>query len=89
MPDRPKKVAGGPLPVVYESPEAIEGRRFYKRRPPPKHPEYRTAEKLCRSTSGDIVCRDGYLWQLTYSEMGPPDQRDCIGPCKYCRPGEK
>ncbi len=33
---------------------------------------------------GDIVCRDGQLWGLTYSEMGPPDSRQCIGPCPQC-----
>lgn len=30
---------------------------------------------------GDIVCRNGLLWQLTYSECAPPDQRQCIGEC--------
>jgi len=35
-------------------------------------------------TIGDVVCRDGLLWALTYSEMGPPDQRQVIGDCPHC-----
>lgn len=35
---------------------------------------------------GEIVCRDGYLWALTYSEMGPPDSRQNEGPCRHCNP---
>lgn len=37
---------------------------------------------------GDIVCRDGQLWALTYSEMGPPDSRQNEGPCPHCKPEE-
>jgi hypothetical protein len=36
---------------------------------------------------GDVVCRDGVLWALTYSEMGPPDQRQAIGDCEHCASG--
>lgn len=32
---------------------------------------------------GDIVCRDGLLWGLTYSECAPPDQRQCLGECEH------
>lgn len=32
---------------------------------------------------GDIVCRGGQLWQLTYSECAPPGQRQCIGECDH------
>lgn len=28
------------------------------------------------------------LWELTYSEMGPPDQRQCIGECPECHDWE-
>jgi len=31
---------------------------------------------------GDLVCRDGMLWGLTYSEMAPPDSRQCMGECE-------
>jgi hypothetical protein len=34
---------------------------------------------------GDVVCREGVLWGLTYSEMGPPDSRSAIGDCSCCR----
>ena len=37
-----------------------------------------------RKQYGEVVCRDGLLWALTYSEMGPPDQRQATGPCPYC-----
>ena len=33
---------------------------------------------------GDTICVDGTLWELTYSEMGPPDSRQNAGPCPYC-----
>lgn len=33
---------------------------------------------------GETVCRKGKLWTLSYSEMGPPDQRQCVGPCPKC-----
>ena len=33
---------------------------------------------------GDIVCRNGVLWALTYSEMGPPDSRQWFGECADC-----
>lgn len=33
---------------------------------------------------GEIVCRDGVLWALTYSEMGPPDSRQWFGICPHC-----
>lgn len=32
---------------------------------------------------GETVCRNGLLWSLTYSEMGPPDQRQCVGECGW------
>jgi len=38
---------------------------------------------------GDVICEDGKLWVLTYSEMGPPDSRQSNGPCPYCRPEKK
>ena len=34
---------------------------------------------------GDIICIDGMLWGLTYSEMAPPDSRQALGPCDYCK----
>jgi hypothetical protein len=34
---------------------------------------------------GDIICIDGALWALTYSEMGPPDSRQYFGECEYCK----
>lgn len=33
---------------------------------------------------GDTICVDGTLWELTYSEMGPPDSRQNAGPCPWC-----
>jgi hypothetical protein len=33
---------------------------------------------------GDIICIDGTLWGLTYSECAPPDQRQALGPCEHC-----
>lgn len=33
---------------------------------------------------GDIVCRDGVLMALVYSEMAPPDSRMAIDTCYYC-----
>lgn len=33
---------------------------------------------------GDIICIDGTLWGLTYSECAPPDQRQALGPCDHC-----
>jgi hypothetical protein len=37
---------------------------------------------------GERVCRGGYLWELTYSEMAPPDQRQNTGiPCPSCSSG--
>lgn len=35
---------------------------------------------------GETVCRNGVLWELTYSEMGPPDQRQVVGDCPHCQP---
>lgn len=32
---------------------------------------------------GEIVCKDGLLWALTYSEMASPDSRQCIGDCDW------
>lgn len=43
---------------------------------------------LARS-HGETICKDGYLWQLTYSEMGPPGSRQNSGPCPFCRPNEE
>lgn len=37
---------------------------------------------------GDIICIDGTLWGLTYSDCAPPDQRQSLGPCDYCRDRE-
>jgi hypothetical protein len=37
---------------------------------------------------GDIVCKDGQLWALTYSEMAPPDSRQYDGECPHCRPAK-
>lgn len=34
---------------------------------------------------GDIVCRDGTLWALTYSECAPPDSRQAIDDCPHCK----
>lgn len=34
---------------------------------------------------GDIICIDGTLWGLTYSECAPPDQRQALGPCDHCK----
>lgn len=34
---------------------------------------------------GDVICIDGTLWGLTYSECAPPDQRQNLGACEYCR----
>ena len=42
------------------------------------------AECRDRAQHGDVICEDGLLWQLSYSEMGPPDQRQCIGECPTC-----
>lgn len=36
---------------------------------------------------GEVICRDGRLWALTYSEMGPPGSRCCVGECDW--PGHK
>ena len=43
-------------------------------------------QKRCpwNSVYGELVCRDGYIWALTYSETAPPDQRQNIGPCSFC-----
>ena len=38
---------------------------------------------------GATICKDGYLWKLTYSEMGPPGSRQNAGPCPFCRPNEE
>jgi hypothetical protein len=36
---------------------------------------------------GDRICIDGYLWELTYSEMGPPGSRQATGvKCPECHP---
>jgi hypothetical protein len=34
---------------------------------------------------GDIICIDGQLWALTYSEMAPPDSRQTWGECQWCK----
>ena len=34
---------------------------------------------------GEIVCRDGVLWALTWSEMAPPDSRQAIDDCPHCK----
>ena len=39
-----------------------------------------------RTKHGETICIDGQLWTLTYSEMGPPDSRQNIGPCPHCKP---
>lgn len=43
-------------------------------------------EKSCpwATRHGERICEDGYLWDLTYSEMGPPDSRQIHGPCPFC-----
>ena len=33
---------------------------------------------------GEFVCRDGVLWALSYSEMGPPGQRQAWDDCPHC-----
>lgn len=33
---------------------------------------------------GDTICIGGQLWELTYSEMGPPDSRQSAGECPHC-----
>lgn len=33
---------------------------------------------------GDVVCKGGVLWGLTYSDMGPPDSRQRMGNCPFC-----
>ncbi len=40
---------------------------------------------------GDQVCINGWMWELTYSEMGPPDSRQNTGiRCSLCnKHGEK
>jgi len=35
-------------------------------------------------THGDIVCRDGVLMAMTFSEMGPTESRVAIDECYYC-----
>lgn len=32
----------------------------------------------------DVVCINGQLWELTYSDCAPPDQRQPGGACPYC-----
>jgi hypothetical protein len=41
------------------------------------------------TTYGNIICKDGELWALTYSEMGPPDSRQSCGECEYCAKAKK
>jgi len=37
------------------------------------------------SKFGDTICANGYLWELTYSEMGPPNSRQNTGlKCPIC-----
>lgn len=39
------------------------------------------------SKYGELICIDGWLWGLTYSEMGPPDSRQSTGiRCPTCNP---
>ena len=39
---------------------------------------------------GDQVCIGGWMWELTYSEMGPPDSRQNTGNrCPLCNPEPK
>lgn len=39
---------------------------------------------------GDRVCIRGYMWELTYSECAPPDQRQNTGEkCPHCHPKRK
>ena len=37
---------------------------------------------------GEFICVDGQIWALSYSEMGPPGQRQHWGPCAHCKTGE-
>jgi general stress protein YciG len=37
-----------------------------------------------RTTHGERICIDGVVWELTYSEMAPPDQRQAAGDCPHC-----
>lgn len=34
---------------------------------------------------GDTICIDGQLWELTYNECAPPDQRQYAGECQWCK----
>lgn len=34
---------------------------------------------------GDIICIDGMLWGLTYSDCAPPDSRQAMGQCDHCK----
>ena len=46
------------------------------------------AEVVCPNSKPyyDRQCIDGYLWELTYSEMGPPDSRQNTGiKCPLCK----
>jgi hypothetical protein len=41
--------------------------------------------KPYHSKYGDRICIDGWLWELTYSEMAPPDSRQATGiKCPTC-----
>lgn len=44
-------------------------------------------QKQCplQNQYGDVICIDGLLWGLTYGDCAPPDQRQCIGDCEYCK----
>ena len=48
--------------------------------------EYKLDNNKCPMNTkyGEIVCRNGTLWALTYSECAPPDQRQCWGECPHC-----
>lgn len=56
--------------------------------PEPRHAKMadQPAKKCPLDTPhGEIVCRGGVLWALSHSEMGPPDQRQAIGDCHFCK----
>jgi hypothetical protein len=46
-------------------------------------------EEVCalRTEHGEVICRNGVLWGLTYSEEGVPGKRRAMGPCPNCNEG--
>lgn len=46
--------------------------------------------ELCphKGEYGEYLCKDGDLWALTHSEMGPPDSRQHHGSCPHCKRAE-